>query len=162
MTSTEDIPEVPLKSSQSTANNVDNGDCRKELTDLLKKKHELELNLISLEKQIYKFEESYLDETQAFGNVIKGWDAYLTSNIKSSSSNQKGDKKVKKWRDSDRLFSKSSATYEYALRASPVGTPGKENRCLDDAFAGRKSESTLTPSGSPSLKSSKKAMKRSK
>ena len=141
------------------------GDCRKELLDLVQKKHELELNLISLEKQIYKFEESYLDETQAFGNVIKGWDNYLTSNLKTGTTSQKSDRKVKKWKDSDRLFSKSSVTYEYALRA-PTGTPqGKENRFIDDSVLGRKmdisSQNSLTPSGSPSVnKSSKKSLKR--
>ena len=142
------------------------GDCRKELLDLVQKKHELELNLISLEKQIYKFEESYLDETQAFGNVIKGWDNYLTSNLKSGSSSQKSDRKVKKWKDSDRLFSKSSVTYEYALRAPAGSTPqGKENRFLDDSTLGRKidnsSQNSPTPTGSPLVnKSSKKSLKR--
>ncbi|KAI6659349.1 hypothetical protein LOD99_15020 [Oopsacas minuta] len=155
---------VDSDTNVKTTQNSELGDCRKELLDLIQKKHDLELNLISLEKQIYKFEESYLDETQAFGNVIKGWDNYLTSNLKSSGSSQKADRKVKKWKDSDRLFSKSSVTYEYALRA-PTATPqGKENRFLDDSILGRKidisSQLSLTPTGSPYNKSSKKSLKR--
>ena len=160
MASNDELSETPLRTANLAKNN-DLGDCRKELMELIQKKHDLELNLISLEKQIYKFEESYLDETQAFGNVIKGWDSYLTSNLKNSSANQKVDKKVKKWKDSDRLFSKSSVTYEHALRAPTGTTQGKENRFLDDSFSGKKLEQTLTPSGSPLLnKSSKKSVKR--
>ena len=163
MASNDDLPDTPLKTT-NLSNNSDIGDCRKELMELVQRKHDLELNLISLEKQIYKFEESYLDETQAFGNVIKGWDSYLTSNLKNSSSSQKGDKKVKKWKDSDRLFSKSSVTYEYALRAPTGTTQGKENRFLDDSLSGRRfdlSQQALTPSGSPLFnKSSKKSLKR--
>lgn len=59
-----------------------------------------------------------MDDTAPYGNIIKGWDRYLMSAGSNPGSGTNplgpnrvaGDKRVRKFRDSDRLFSRSSVT----------------------------------------------------
>jgi hypothetical protein len=74
-----------------------------EMEQLLEKKRAIEKSLENLEKQIYALETSYLEDTNHVGNLVKGWDGYLSRGR--TASVQK--KRVK---DSDRLFSLSSIT----------------------------------------------------
>ena len=51
----------------------------KEMSMLLEKKATIEKNLAQLEKQIHALETSYLEDTNHVGNLLRGWDGYLSS-----------------------------------------------------------------------------------
>ena len=91
---------------------------RQELEDLLQRKALVEDLLVNTEAQIYELEGAYLEETAASGNVIKGFDGYLggvSGGGRPSSLHRKP-----RFKESDRLFSRSSATYERVRRALPA------------------------------------------
>uniref|UniRef100_A0A7N0VKN8 Chromatin modification-related protein MEAF6 n=1 Tax=Kalanchoe fedtschenkoi TaxID=63787 RepID=A0A7N0VKN8_KALFE len=75
------------------------------LAALLIKKNKLHEELRSIEKQVYELETSYLQDSSHIGNVLKGYEGYL-----SSSKNAPNMKRSRKFQTEDRLFSLSSVT----------------------------------------------------
>uniref|UniRef100_A0A1D1Z771 Chromatin modification-related protein MEAF6 n=1 Tax=Anthurium amnicola TaxID=1678845 RepID=A0A1D1Z771_9ARAE len=75
------------------------------LTALLSKRDKLHEELRNIEKQVYDLETSYLQDSNQCGNVLKGFEVFL-----SSSKSTANLKRSRKFQPEDRLFSLSSIT----------------------------------------------------
>ncbi|KAJ5220006.1 hypothetical protein N7468_009210 [Penicillium chermesinum] len=115
---------------------------RRELRDTLAKKRMMDRSMAQLEDQIFRFEQSYLEETTA-GNIIKGFDNYIKGSANTSTLGASGlgigggARRKAQVTDADRVFSRSSASYMQqdspgpssvqttpSHAATPTSTPG--------------------------------------
>ncbi|KAI9004715.1 histone acetyltransferase subunit NuA4-domain-containing protein [Gaertneriomyces semiglobifer] len=86
------------------------------LSDLMARKKAVDKSLMDLERNIYQYEGSYLEETP-HGNIIKGFENYLANKATGS--------RRSRLNEDDRLFSRSSVTYTKALET--VGRSSRED-----------------------------------
>ncbi|PON62623.1 Chromatin modification-related protein Eaf [Parasponia andersonii] len=75
------------------------------LTSVLGRRAKLQEELRNIERQVYDMETSYLQDPSQCGNVLKGFEGFL-----SSSKNTALLKRSRKFQPEDRLFSLSSVT----------------------------------------------------
>ncbi|KAB8258420.1 histone acetyltransferase subunit NuA4-domain-containing protein [Aspergillus pseudonomiae] len=102
---------------------------RRELRDTLQKKRLMDKSMAQLEDQIFRFEQSYLEETTA-GNIIKGFDNYIKGSSSGAgaggslalSGGVGGARRKAQVTDADRVFSRSSASFMRDSTPSSVQT----------------------------------------
>ncbi|KAF6154801.1 hypothetical protein GIB67_032413 [Kingdonia uniflora] len=75
------------------------------LASVMSKREKLRQELQNIEKQVYDLETSYLQDSSQGGNVLKGFEGFL-----SSTKNTTNLKRSRKFQPEDRLFSLSSVT----------------------------------------------------
>ncbi|KAI8073258.1 histone acetyltransferase subunit NuA4-domain-containing protein [Gongronella butleri] len=113
-------------------------EAKAELSALLHRKRQVDTNLINLEHSIYLFEGSYLEDTQQNGNIIRGFEGYLSS---------RPDKRKQKFNELDRLFSLSSSTYQKALAQKEEQDSSQDDRSVSSMQRKEKKRKLKIPSG---------------
>ncbi|ORX61545.1 NuA4-domain-containing protein [Hesseltinella vesiculosa] len=114
-------------------------EAKAELQGLLNRKRQVDASLvINLEHSIYLFEGSYLEDTQSNGNIIRGFDGYLSN---------RPDKRKQKFNELDRLFSLSSSTYQKALAQKEEQESSQDDRSMSHIQRKEKKRKLKIPSG---------------
>eukprot|EP00092_Neocalanus_flemingeri_P056596 GFUD01067114.1.p1 GENE.GFUD01067114.1~~GFUD01067114.1.p1 ORF type:complete len:174 (+),score=52.73 GFUD01067114.1:107-628(+) len=82
-----------------------------DLVGLVEKKAELSRDLADLEREIYATEGMYLECTAPDGNLVRGWEGLLAT----LDMELKPNRSYKKFKESERVFSKSSVSSHSAV-----------------------------------------------
>ena len=97
------------------------------------------INLTKLERQIHAFEGNYLGDTHRYGNISNGYEDYRGL----SEDNVEGEqtRRKRKFKENDRLFSKSSVTSKEAVEGTQgltgVGSDAKEESKINDKLSNK-------------------------
>ncbi|KAI7832923.1 histone acetyltransferase subunit NuA4-domain-containing protein [Kickxella alabastrina] len=91
-------------------------EAEQELYQILLKKKQLDRQLIDTESSIYDFETSYFENCGQEGNIVHGFEGYLTSG-RHHEQRRGGNGGAGHFGDADRIFSQSSATFKKAQEA---------------------------------------------
>ncbi|CAD8063408.1 unnamed protein product [Paramecium sonneborni] len=110
----------------------------KKYQDLFEKKGILENDLKNLEKSIFDEETRYLEETGHIGNVIKGWEGYLSMKNQKLNGNLQRKGKIN---PQDRIFSQSSKNSTFVQEIlQPIQTTGTQKQNFNEGSAEEKKE----------------------
>jgi len=107
--------------------------------NLQTRKQQLEEELKEIEKQIFDFEESYIEETNHYGNVIRGWEGFVNSKPKALEAGARKPKISQK----DRVFSLSSVS-------APADKPEDSDAAEGDDEGGPTATAGYRPRRQPS------------
>jgi len=103
-------------------------DDKAELLELVKLQKEYEDSLQNIQRQIHSFEGNYIEETKPYGNILDGWDKYLSNKtFNTKDKNNAGNRKPYKVKESDRLFSSSSVTYKSSISQKKISQVEEAN-----------------------------------
>lgn len=87
-----------------------------DINKLKSRKRALEEEVATIEKQIFNLEGAYLEDTWNHGNAVRGWEPYLTNKNKGGNAPMRR----QRFKESDRIFSFSSATAEQVCSISRI------------------------------------------
>ena len=74
------------------------------------KKNRVQEEIVRSEKSVYQLETKYLVTTQKIGNIVRGWDALIKTQIMEMNGKSSENYTSLKVRDEDRIFSSSSTS----------------------------------------------------
>ncbi|CAO2821607.1 unnamed protein product [Amaranthus hypochondriacus] len=109
------------------------------LASLLSKREKLQDELRNIEKQVFELETTYLQDSNQFGHVLKGFEGFL-----SSSKSTANLKRSRRFQPEDRIFSLSSVTSPVVEEQTDVGSGRSKGGNLPSNGQGKPKKGRLT------------------